>query len=204
MEEETADRIAELKQRDARIKELTTERDEAQELVDRMREQVEDSNGLIEQWIEVFEMQQGEQGKWLFDPEQSKLWDEHFALFKQHQDLIRQWNKQARKYNAIVDPRPVGRPLVASTAQQAEVLKRRKARESLRAIAAATSLSLRTVRTIVAQKKRTNEMRRKEFNRHRAAAYRVRKRSRDRLPQQINEQLETGADLVKAAKGLGR
>ena len=55
MEEETADRIAELeaelKQRDAKIKELTTERDEAQVLVDRMREQVEDSNGLIEQWI---------------------------------------------------------------------------------------------------------------------------------------------------------
>ena len=44
----------------------------------------------------------------------------------------------------------------------------------------------------------------KAFDRLRAADYRARKKGRDRLPQQINEQLKTGAKLVRAAKGLGR
>ena len=46
--------------------------------------------------------------------------------------------------------------------------------------------------------------RRKEFDRLRAAAFRVRKKSRARLPDAIGEQVKTGAELVKAAKGLGR
>ena len=45
------DRIAaledELKQRDARIKELTKERDEERELVTEMREQIEDASSLM-------------------------------------------------------------------------------------------------------------------------------------------------------------
>jgi hypothetical protein len=205
---EPADRIAELetelKQCQAKIKELTAERDEAVALVDRMREHTEDHNRLIEQWIEVFEMQQDDRGTWVFDPSQSKLWDEYETLLIEHNKVIQDWNKFTRKYIAVVKPRPVGRPLAASAAQQADVLKRRKAKQSLRTIAAATSLSLRTVQTIVAQKKRTNEVRRKEYARHRAAAYRTRKKGRDRLPQAINEQLKIGAALVKAAKGLGR
>jgi hypothetical protein len=208
MEAELADRVAELeaevKQRDAKIKQLTTERDEAYEIADRMREHTEDHNRLIEQWIEVFDMQQNEHGVWIFDWDQSTLWDEHLALLKQHQDLVGQWNKMIRRYNAAIAPRPVGRPLAASTTQQANVLKRHKAKQSLRQIADAESLSLRTVRSIIKQKKRTNEKRRKEFDRLRAAAYRARKKTRDRLPRQISEQLETGAALVKAAKGLGR
>ena len=55
--------------------ELTTERDEANELVDQMREHLDDYDRLIEQWIEVFEMQQDEHGKWPFDPSQSELWE---------------------------------------------------------------------------------------------------------------------------------
>ena len=87
----------------------------------------------------------------------------------------------------------------------------RQAGASLREIASATSLSLRTIRTIVEKaenrgraSKRTNDVRRKEFNRLWAAAYRVRKAARDRLPQAIEGRLQTGAALVKAAKGLGR
>jgi hypothetical protein len=52
--------------------------------------------------------------------------------------------------------------------------------------------------------KRTNALRRMELDRLRAARYRARKAARDRLPQAVNERLETGAALVKAAKGLGR
>src|SRR6516164_2969790 len=212
---ELAERItemeAELKQREAKLKELTTERDEAYELVDRMREHTEDHNRLIEQWIEVFEMRQDEHGSWVFDPNQSELWEQHDALLTEHQKLTRKWNRFVGEYNAVISSRERGRPLAASKGQQAAVLKRHEAKESLRAIAAATSVSLRTVRTIIEKaenrgraSKRTNEVRRKEFARLRAAAYRARLKGRDRLPQTINEQLKTGAALVKAAKGLGR
>ena len=105
----------------------------------------------------------------------------------------------------------MGRPLAASAAQQADVLKQHKSGKSLRTIATATLLSLRTVRTIVDRtngsgraSKRTNELRRREFDRLRAAAYRVRKANRDRLPEQISELQKTGEALLKAAKGLGR
>lgn len=208
--ERTAELEAELQRRDAKIKELQTELGEAQDLVDRMREHVEDSNQLTEQWIDVFEMQQDEHGHWLFDPAQSKLWERHDTLLKEHQSLIRQWNKFVGEYNARVAPRERGRPLAASAAQQADVLKRRKARSSLREIAAASSLSLRTVRTIIEKAqgkdrttKRTNALRKMDLNRLRAAAYRARKAARDRLPKAIEERLQTGAALIKAAKGLG-
>jgi DNA-binding CsgD family transcriptional regulator len=211
LDERVVELEATLKQRDAKIKELTTERDEAQELVDRQREHVEDVNQLLEQWIDIFEMQQNEHGNWLFDPAQSKLWEQHATLIKDHQSLIRRWNKFVGEYNARVAPRERGRPLGASTAQQADVLKRRKAGDSLRTIAAATCLSLQTVRTIVDKAgrkdrtaKRTNALRRIELNRLRAARYQARKAARDRLPQAIGERLETGAALMKVAKGLGR
>jgi hypothetical protein len=55
---------------------------------------------------------------------------------------------------ATVRPRNVGRPLAASEAQCATVLKLHKAGTSLRAIAEETSLGLRTVRTIVDGRKR--------------------------------------------------
>jgi hypothetical protein len=201
----------ELRQKDAKVKELTRELGDAQDLVDRMRRQLEDHNQLIEQWIEVFDMQQNEAGVWIFDRDQSELWEKHLALFKEHQALIRQWNKFVGDYNSVVSPRERGRPLAASDAQQAEVLKRHKAKASLRAITLATGLSMRTVRTIIDKAngtgrgaKRTNEVRRRQFDKHRAAAFRVRKAGRDRLPAEIAKVQANGAALVKEAKGLGR
>jgi hypothetical protein len=126
---------------------------------------------------------------------------------KTHNKLVREWNKFIRPYNHVVRPRERGRPLAASAAQQEDVLKRRKRKESLQAIAAATGLGVRTVRTIIASKsrsKRTNEMRRKEFDKHRAAAYRVRKRQHEHLPGELAELQKSGEALVKAAKGMGR
>src|SRR5215204_5209557 len=157
MSDNPAERIAELgvelQRRDDKIKELNRERDEARELVDRMREQVETGNELFDGCIEVFDMQQGEGGAWLFDPSQSTLWEQHDDLWKKHQVLIRQWNKFVSRYNAVISPRERGRPIAASDAQQAEVLKRRKAGETLRGIAAATGLTPGTVRTIVDKSK---------------------------------------------------
>jgi hypothetical protein len=152
-----------------------------------------------------------QEGLWCVDREHSEFFQHYDVLWDENQRLVRQWNKFVPEYNSIVSPRERGRPLAASKAQQADVLRRHKRRASLRAIAAATSLSLRTVRTIVEKAegrgragKRTNEVRRKEFDRLRAAGYRARKKTRDRLPLAISEQLKTGAALVKAAKGLGR
>jgi hypothetical protein len=205
---EPADRIAdleaELRQRDAKIKELTTERDEAQELTGRMREHLEDAHQLIEQWIEAFDMEQDEHGAWSFGPAQTKLLDAHVALQEEHRKLIREWNKFVPEYNATVNPRPRGRPRGASVEQEKTILRLRKGNTSLRAIAAATGLSIRSVRTVLSGQQRTNALRRKEFARHRAAAYRVRQKSRDQLPGRVTELQKTGAALLKAAKGLGR
>jgi len=114
-------------------------------------------------------------------------------------------------YNATISPQPVGRPLAASAAQQIDVLKRRKSGESLRGIAQATGLSFSTVRTIVGNKTGTGRqsehakaLRRHEYDRLRAAAYRARKKQRDALPKLIAELRKDGAALIKAAKGLGR
>lgn len=202
-----ADLERELEQRDDQLKELRAELDEARELVDRMREYAEDHNRLIDQWIEVFEMERDpENGLWTFEPSQSKLWDHHEKLWKAHQDLLREWNKFVPEYNARVAPRDMGRPIAASAEQQAKVRTLRKEGLSLRKTAAATNLGLGTVRSILANRarRRTNEARRKELGRQRAAAFRARKRGRDALPRQIAEVQKTGEALVKEAKGLGR
>jgi len=201
-----ADLERELKQRDDKIKELRQEVMEAQQLVGDMREQVEDTDRLIESWIDVFEMQRGEHGNWLFDPNQTELWNQHQELVRKWNDLVRQWNKFAPEYNAAIRQRDIGRPIAASAAQQDDVRRRHKAGASLRAIARATRLGLTTVRTILAAKPRktTNVLHRRELDRLRAARYRARKKARDQLPEQITKAQATGVALIKAAKGLGR
>jgi DNA invertase Pin-like site-specific DNA recombinase len=62
---------------------------------------------------------------------------------------VRKWNKFVRQYNATVRSQAIGRPLAASEAQQRQVLALRKDGTALRAIATATGLGIRTVRTIL-------------------------------------------------------
>jgi DNA-binding NarL/FixJ family response regulator len=199
---------AELKQRDEHIAELREEINEAEELVGRMEEQVKDADALIETWIEGFEMSP--------DPEDG-IYRPHFdethdELHEKYVALVRRWNKFVGDYNAVVVPkaRGQGRPLHASEAQVAEVLRLRKAGKSLRWIAEELTLSLSTVRTIVGKADGTDrtskrqEMRRLELNRHDVAAYRARRRTRDGLGKRITAVLKEGRELLKAAKGLGR
>ena len=61
----------------------------------------------------------------------------------------------------LIQVRTVGRPLAATDAQQAQILRLREAGKSLRAIAAATGLSLRAVHTIVSKGKGTDRTSRK-------------------------------------------
>jgi Helix-turn-helix domain of resolvase len=201
----------ELKLRDEKIKELRKELEEARDLVDQMREHLEDSNGMIEQWIYAFDMTQNEAGHWTFAPAVSQMLHDLVHLIDHHEKLLRDWNRFVTKYNRAVAPQPLGRPLAASEAQVKDVLSRRKKGGSLRAIAVATNLSRSTVRTIVGKdqgtdraSKRANLLRKREFDRQRAADYRARKKARDLLPKEITETRKRGDELVRAVKGLGK
>ena len=143
-------RIAELaddlKQRDQRIKELTKERDDERELVVQMRDHVEDAHALIDQWMESFGMVLDDDGKWAF-PETPE--HELYEASRDYRELAQKMEFGSSLIQPIVPPRNVGRPVAASEAQDATVLKLRKAGRSLRAIVEDTSLGLGTVRTIV-------------------------------------------------------
>jgi hypothetical protein len=200
----------EIERLESRVSELRADLSQANDLADEMREHVEDASHLIENWIEVFDMDLDDDDLWIFDPNQSRLWEAHKTLREEHSKLIRDWNKFAADYNSVVAPRSLGRPLQASDAQVKDVRKLRKKGVSLRRIAAETGLGLRTVRTVVEKdegtgrtSKQTNLFRKRELDRLRAAEYRARKRGRDRLPKEINKTLKRGKELVKAAKGLG-
>ena len=180
------------------------------DLLDSMRDQIEDSDSLIESWIEAFDMELSDDGMWQFDKSIRELLDSHCTLQEEHRKLIREWNKFVPDYNSTVAPRRIGRPLQAGEAQVAATRKLRKSGNSLRAIAAETGLGIRTVRTIVEtdantgrSSKRVNVLRKREFDRLRAAEYRARKKAQDRLPKRISQTLKQGDILIKAAKGLG-
>jgi hypothetical protein len=195
----------ELKQRDRRINELKADLAKAEALITEMREHVEDADAVIDSWIEAFAMVQGDDGKWSYDE-----WIDQCQEYQQrYRDLLRDWNQFVPDYNAAVRRRNVGRPLAASEAQVATVLKLHKGDMSLRDIAEETSLGLQTVRTIVAQssgndRTMVGRLERIDPNRREVLAWRARKRTRDALPKRINETLAKGDELVKEAKGLGR
>ena len=75
---------------------------------------------------------------------------------------------------------------------------------SLRAIAAKVSLSLSTVRSIIAKPEReeveSKELRRRTFNKEAAARYRARKRAKDALEKEINTFGKESARVLREAK----
>jgi lambda repressor-like predicted transcriptional regulator len=212
----------ELKQRDERIKDLRRELNEAELLISEEREHVEEVDGLLDSWIEAFGMTQGEDGKWTYAE-----WMNDAAMCRDlYLNLVKQWNHNVGEFNRILrPPRNVGRPLAANEEQVAQVRKLRKAGRSLRAIAAEIELSLATVRTILDRDDGSDRMTKKRWQKlhpgekwedrtytpvgalERINAKRFREepwrgRTRAALPKRINEALERGRELVKAAKGL--
>jgi hypothetical protein len=190
----------ELKQRDRRINELKQEVDELEAKNEEMREHVQTSNEITEQWIEAFEM--------VLDDDETWSWNGFVTayenMFEEWIALKAKWNKFVPKYNAVIAPRGIGRPLAASGAQQHRVMNLHKSGMSLRSIVKATNLGLGTVRTIIGKAngtdrttKRTNELRRLELNRANMNAYRARRRTRDALPKKITEFLKHGRELMK-------
>ena len=193
-----------LKDAERRTAEMKGERDEANALVERMIENVQDCNALIASWIEAFDMELNDDGKWSFE---GNLAERYTTLLHDHRALIKEWNRFVPDYNAAVRPRPAGRPLDASDAQCAEVRKLRKRKLSLRSIAEATNLSLRTVRTIVDRANGTDRATIKRLEKvdpMNAAfiAAKARKRTRDALPDRISKVLADADVLKKTAKGL--
>lgn len=198
-------RVAELedevRRHKERLAELRDEHDQALALITKMREQIEDINAHRDGWIEALRLEPNADGLYVVN-ESFNIWKWYNELFHEHQKLLREWNKFVGEYNSTVRPRPRGRPLEASEAQVADVLKQRKAGLSLRKIAAATGLGLRTVQTIVAGKERSRELRKREFDKHRARDFRARKRLYDQAARQATQERRECEELIKAAKGL--
>jgi hypothetical protein len=186
LEQRIADLERELRLRDERIGELKDEIDESRELVREMAEHAQEHDEYLEMFITTFGLTLNDEGA-------------------QYEDLRGRYNKLVRDFNQYaVPPKPVGRPLAASEAQQAQVIKHHKAGKSARWIAEEMTLSRRTVTTVIdkldgsdrnTQKRRRQlglEPKRKDW---RPAAM-------ARLPKRATAHLEKGRELLKEAKGL--
>lgn len=204
-----AKRIAELedeiKVKDRRLEELRQEVDEARDLIHDMEEQIDDHVRTIERWIEGFGMVQNADGVWQWD-EFVERWK---ATRRDYDKILRDWNRFVPDYNSVVIPRQrnVGRPIAASEVQQEEVCKLRKQGQSLRSIAEATSLGLRTVITILGKANGTDRTSVRHLARidpDRAAALRFKTQVRtiDLIPKSVNALLKNAGELRKRAKGL--
>jgi hypothetical protein len=148
-------------------------------------------------------MEMTEDGTWKW----KRFWNEHKVLIDNYNALVRDWNKYLPLINGRTQP--VGRPLAASEAQVAEVLKLRKRGRSLRGIADDTSLGFPTVRTIVGQMNGTDRTTQKhrgriEIDRLQLARWKRQRRTGNALPKRVNAFLQEGRAISKEARGLGR
>ena len=197
----------ELEQQTRKVREQATRIDEQQDLIKNIVDTLDRQVETIDGWIEVFGLKQNEDGVWLFNAR--KGYENAAKAYDQYNSLVKEWNKFVPQYNTLVGNRDIGRPLAASEAQQADVKKRRKAGESLRMIADRTGLSLRTVRTILdkaAGKARGSEkagkLRKAEYDRQRAAAYRRRLNAAKAVGPQVQSLRDEEAEIRKAVAGL--
>jgi DNA-binding NarL/FixJ family response regulator len=186
---------------EARVLELRRDLDEERQLVEEMREYVEDAQQTLDAVREGFDMVQVSPTEWTLGP-----WLEEAAGWqRKYYELARSWNKAVSQYNAVMNPRPPGRQLAASEAQQRQVERLHRAGTSLRVIAAQLSLSVTTVRTIICKltgTDRTTAKRRAALGRlsldpAAIISERRRQRTRDAIPKRI-------AELDKASKDLRR
>ena len=200
-EQRIADLERELRLRDERIGELKDEIDESRELVREMEEHVQEHDEDLKMFITPFGLTLNDDGQW----SNGEYVKTTLGIMDDHSDLVRRYNKLVRDFNQYaVPPKPVGRPLAASEAQQAQVIKHHKAGKSARWIAEEMTLSRRTVTTVIdkldgsdrnTQKRRRQlglEPKRKDW---RPAAM-------ARLPKRATAHFEKGRELLKEAKGL--
>jgi chromosome segregation ATPase len=195
----------ELKIAKRRVDELRAERDEANATVARLTEHFEEFNEIIESWRTTFGMVMID-GRWVW--EESHTIAAYNKLVEDYADLVRRY----RKLWQTIAPGEVGRPLAASEAQVAQVLKLRNEVTPLRLIVDETGLGLQTVRTIIDREKRTDRTTVKRKRKHMPdtmdkfalASHKARKRTFDALPKQVAKHLEAGTELMKAVKRLAK
>ena len=187
--------------RDERINELRDEVDGGRELVRKMEEHVQERDEYLENFITAFGLTLNADGKWT----NGEFLAQHLRLCDGYDDLVDRYSKLIRDYNRYaVAPQPVGRPIAASAAQQAQILKHHKAGKSARWIAEEMTLSRRTVTTIIGKldgSDRTTAGRRQQLG--------LEPKRKDwrpaaiaRLPKRATAHFENGRELVKEAKGL--
>ena len=119
---------------------------------------------MIEDWIAADELELGDDGLYRLSATVSTKYDE---LLDRYVALVKDWNKFVGEYIAVIAPKDVGRPLAASDAQVAQVLKLRKEGTPYRLIVDETGLGLQTVRTIIGRKDRTDRTTKKRMERTR-------------------------------------
>jgi hypothetical protein len=136
-----------------RLAETKLERDEAIELVERMRQHVDDADAVIQSWIEIDQLELGDDGRYQLSDSLSAKCD---LLLDKYNELVKKWNKWCSK----IAPGEIGRPLAASEAQIAQVLKLHKDAVPVRLIVDETGLGRQTVRTIIGREHRTDRARR--------------------------------------------
>jgi hypothetical protein len=200
-DERIRDLKADIRSDGERIRELRDEVDQSRKLVHEMEEHVQERDEYLETFITTFGLELDDDGNW----RNGEFIQGYNALVNRFNELIDRYNKLVRDFNQYaVPPKPVGRPLAASEAQQAQVIKHHKAGKSARWIAEEMTLSRRTVTTVIdkldgsdrnTQKRRRQlglESKRKDW---RPAAM-------ARLPKRATEHFEKGRELLKEAKGL--
>jgi hypothetical protein len=196
----------ELKAAKARIAELRDERDEANALVASWSEHHAERREIMERWKTTFGMIEKD-GIW--------VWESDHPIIET-QELVAAYIELRRSYDRLwqlYDPQDVGRPLKASEAQCAQVLKLHKEGTPVRLIVDETSLSRQTIRTIIGRDNRTDRTTMKRKRKHmpdeildkaKQVAIKANKRAFDALPRQVAKHLAAGEELLKAAKGLGK
>ena len=201
-EQRIADLGRELRLRDERIGELKDEIDESRELVREMEEHAQEHDEYLEMFITTFGLTLNDEGKW----GNGEFITSYNVLVAQYEDLRGRYNKLVRDFNQYaVPPKPVGRPLAASEAQQAQVIKHHKAGKSARWIAEEMTLSRRTVTTVIDKldgSDRNTQKRRRQLGLVEPKRNDWRPAAMARLPKRATEHFEKGRELLKEAKGL--
>src|SRR5262249_7877204 len=112
-----------LAEADRRNGELRAEIDEQRDLISKLREQIEDDDALLEQWVPVFAMPLDEKGDRVWTDDLRDQLADVDRVYDEYAELVRDWNRLVTKWNAtgLVKPAHRGRPLDASSAQEQQV-----------------------------------------------------------------------------------
>ena len=190
----------EVRFRDDRIRELKDELDGERDVIRRMEEHLREHDEYLESFITTFGLTLNNDGAWT----NGEFINEHHALVDQFDDLRIRYNKLVGTFNRnIARVQPVGRPVAASEAQQAQIIKHHKAGKSPRWIAEEMTLSRRTVTTVIGKLDGTD---RTSINRR--ARLGLEPKTKDWrpgamrfLPKRASKHLERGRNLLKEARG---